>query len=186
MSWKNFIEYCRVEVLRSRSNWLLLRLLCCLWAADTSRQAVLRLRLVQLFRARGLNRLARRQHFILSTRFGVFISSKTEIGVGLQLPHPSSIIIGSGLHVGDNCRLYQQVTLAGAPKNWKGLMPRVGNNVIIYPGAKIIGAGRVGNNVVIGANSVVTRAFGDNLVIAGVPARIVKHIEVPLSAVEGS
>ncbi|NHH99067.1 serine acetyltransferase [Oceanimonas sp. MB9] len=176
MSWKQFLQYCRVEVLRSRDSLLFFRLFRCLWATDTSRQAVLRLRLVQFYRSHGLTRLAQRQHFILATRFGVFLSSRTEIGEGLHLPHPSSIVIGGGLSLGKNCRIYQQVTLAGAPNAHTGLMPRVGNNVTIYPGTKIIGAGKVGNNVIIGANSVVTRAFGDNMVIAGAPARIIKHL----------
>ncbi|HSH13135.1 MAG TPA: hypothetical protein VLA15_05285, partial [Desulfurivibrionaceae bacterium] len=76
------------------------------------------------------------------------------------------------LVLGKRCRLYQQVTLAGAPKGHDAF-PRLGDDVIVYPGAKIVGEGRVGNNVVIGANAVVDRPFGDDVVLAGVPARVV-------------
>lgn len=55
-------------------------------------------------------------------------------------------------------------------------MPRVDNYVTIYPGAKFVGEGRVGDNVIVGAHAVVTKAFGDNIVLAGVPARIVGHL----------
>ncbi|WP_172976050.1 serine O-acetyltransferase [Halomonas sp. THAF5a] len=94
----------------------------------------------------------------------------------MHFSHPTSVVIGDRLVLGERCRLYQQVTLAGAPEGEKAF-PRLGNDVVVYPGAKVIGEGRVGNNVVIGANAVVNRAFGDNVVLAGVPARIVKRLD---------
>ena len=51
----------------------------------------------------------------------------------------------------------------------------IANNVYIVPGVKIIGDIKIGNNVVIGANAVVTNDVPDNVTIAGVPARIIKH-----------
>ncbi|MDV6320543.1 hypothetical protein [Chromohalobacter sp. HP20-39] len=55
-------------------------------------------------------------------------------------------------------------------------MCRIGDDVTIYPGAKFVGEGRVGNRVIVGANAVVTKVFGDNVVVAGTPAKIVREI----------
>lgn len=52
--------------------------------------------------------------------------------------------------------------------------PTIGDNVVVYAGAKIIGGVHIGNNVIIGANAVVTKDVPDNCVVAGVPARIIK------------
>lgn len=97
------------------------------------------------------------------------------MGAGLHFSHPTSVVIGDRLVLGKRCRLYQQVTLAGAPKG-DDAFPRLGDDVTVYPGAKVIGEGRVGNNVIIGANAVVNRSFGDNVVLAGVPARVIKRL----------
>ncbi|MFA5529657.1 MAG: hypothetical protein WDA11_03220, partial [Thiohalomonadaceae bacterium] len=57
------------------------------------------------------------------------------------------------------------------------LFRRVGSNVTIYPGAKIICNGPVGDNVIVGANAVVTKPFPENVVLAGVPARVIRQID---------
>ena len=49
--------------------------------------------------------------------------------------------------------------------------PIIGNNVWIGPGARIYGNIKIGNNVVIGANSVVNKTFPSNITIAGIPAK---------------
>ena len=54
-------------------------------------------------------------------------------------------------------------------------MPVIGNNVEIHSGAKIVGPVRIGNNVIIGANAVVTKDIPDNCVVAGIPAKIIKE-----------
>lgn len=177
MNLKEFISHCHVEVLRSRNGLLLLRLCRCLWSQDMSRQVALRIRLAQMLRHYGLKRLSQRQLFKLATRFGVYLGNRTHIGLGVRFPHPTSVVVGAGLRIGEKCRIYQQVTLAAAPEHWQELMPRLGDNVTVYPGAKFVGEGRVGNNVVVGANAVVNRVFGDNVVLAGVPARVVGHLE---------
>ena len=56
-----------------------------------------------------------------------------------------------------------------------GGTPTIGDNCIIYPGAKIFGKITIGNNVVIGANAVVNKDVPDNAVVAGVPARIIRY-----------
>lgn len=53
--------------------------------------------------------------------------------------------------------------------------PIIGHNVVIYPGAKILGNVKVGNNVVIGANAVVTKDIPDNSVAVGIPAKVISN-----------
>ncbi|CRH89995.1 Serine acetyltransferase [Chlamydia trachomatis] len=77
------------------------------------------------------------------------------------------MIIHKKAKIGKNCVISQNVTIGS-----KGPLPIIGDNVYIAPGSKCIG-GQIGNNVVIGANSVVTKEIPDNCVVAGVPAKIV-------------
>lgn len=139
-------------------------------------RVVARLRLAQWLQHVGARGVARWMLQGLAMRFGVYVGPRSMMGAGLHFSHPTSVVIGDRLMLGERCRLYQQVTLAGAPDGEQAF-PRLGNDVVVYPGAKVIGEGRVGNNVVIGANAVVNRAFGDNVVLAGVPARVVKRLE---------
>ena len=60
---------------------------------------------------------------------------------------------------------------------YEGGAPVIGDNVYIGPGAKIFGDITIGNNVSIGANAVVNRSFPDNVIIAGVPAKVIKNKE---------
>lgn len=73
--------------------------------------------------------------------------------------------------LGNNCTVFHNVTLG---QN-KDKYPIIGNNVIIYSGAKIIGNVRVGDNAIIGANAVVTKNVPKNAIVGGVPAKIIKY-----------
>lgn len=112
------------------------------------------------------------------TRYGCFIGPNAQIGVGVQFPHPNGIVIGADTTIGENCVIYQQVTFGGKVIGdaQKGNYPKVGNNVIIFAGAKLIGDISVGDNVIIGANSVVNKDIPSFSVVAGVPARIIKTL----------
>ncbi len=106
----------------------------------------------------------------LVTKYGFEIGLDTAIGNHIMIPHPTGIVIGKGCIIGDECKIYQNVTI-GRKNN---AYPTIGNNVIIYPGAVVIGGITVGNNVVIGANAVVITDLPDNAVVAGIPAEVIR------------
>ncbi|HSP31353.1 MAG TPA: hypothetical protein VLO13_05005, partial [Halomonas sp.] len=114
--------------------------------------------------------------------YGVYVGHGSKIGAGLKFPHPTTIVIGRHVIIGNNARIFQQVTIGGLPKGRTGLLVRMGDNVTVFHGAKFIGTGCVGSNVVVGANGVVTKPFGDNVVLAGVPARVIRSLDVDISA----
>lgn len=103
-------------------------------------------------------------------KYGCIIAPSAEIGENLKLPHPMGVIIGEGAKIGDNCTIYQQVTIGQKDDKY----PTLGNNVIIYAGAKVVGNIKIGNNVVIGANAVVIKDVPDNCTAVGIPARILE------------
>lgn len=106
----------------------------------------------------------------LQREYSMWISPKCKIGKNIHFMHLDGVTIGSGVIIGDNCTIYQQVTLGKEKEKF----PIIGNNVTIYSGAKVIGNVKVGNNAIIGANAVVTKDVPDNCVAVGIPARIIK------------
>jgi serine O-acetyltransferase len=92
--------------------------------------------------------------------FGIEVNSQCKIGRGLFLPHTSGTVIGAR-SVGDNCTIYQGVTI-GAKfidfSNSEQFRPSIGNNVTIGAGAKVLGGIHIGDNAIIGANTVVTKS----------------------------
>ena len=103
-------------------------------------------------------------------RYNCIFSPMSNIGKNLSMPHPMGIVIGGDTKIGENCTIYQYVTI-GQNNN---KFPKIGDNVTIYAGAKIIGDVEIGNNVIVGANAVVTHDVPNNSVVAGVPAKIIK------------
>lgn len=107
-----------------------------------------------------------------SIKYGVDIPSCTEIGGGLKFPHCQNIVITNQAVIGENCTIFQDVTIGcNIIGNLQG--PLIGNNVTICAGAKIIGNIKIGNNVIIGANAVVVNNIPDNCIAIGVPAKTI-------------
>jgi serine acetyltransferase len=106
-------------------------------------------------------------------KFGINIPFDTRIGVGLYIGHPGNIHFNARAFVGANCNISQGVTLGQSNRGKNKGYPVIGDGVYIGPGAKIVGAVRVGNNVAIGANCVVTKDVPDNAVVVGVPGRVI-------------
>ena len=113
------------------------------------------------------------QYFI-KVYFGSFIAPDAKIGKNFKIIYGMGIVIGSKVAIGDNGTIFNGVSLGSAmPGQVIIKQPKIGNNVLIGTGAKVLGDINIGDNVKIGANSVVLHSFGPNVTIAGVPARIV-------------
>ncbi len=105
---------------------------------------------------------------------GIEIHPGATIGKGLFIDHGSGVVIGETAVIGDNCTLYQGVTLGGTGKDKGKRHPTLGDNVMVGSGAKVLGPFTVGSNSKIAANAVVLSEVPENSTCVGVPARIVK------------
>lgn len=131
------------------------------------------------FIGRWISQIARR-------RTGVEIHPAAKIGRRLVIDHGTGIVIGATAEIGDDCLLYQGVTLGGTGAVRGKRHPTLGNNVMVGCGAKILGPFTVGDNVRIAANSVVLNEIPPNSTVVGVPGRVVRlngekldHIHTP-------
>lgn len=119
------------------------------------------------FIARYISQRARR-------KTGIEIHPGATIGKNLFIDHGMGVVIGETTVIGDNCTLYQGVTLGGTGKDQGKRHPTLGNDVLVGAGAKVLGPFRVGDNARVAAGAVVLDAVPDNATAVGVPARIVR------------
>ncbi len=112
---------------------------------------------------------------------GIEIHPAAQIGKGLFIDHGMGVVIGETTIIGDNCTLYQGVTLGGTGKDKGKRHPTIGNNVTIGSGAKVLGPFTVGDNSKIAANAVVLNEIPPNSTCVGVPAHIVKRNNVKVA-----
>ncbi len=112
------------------------------------------------------------QHAKFTT--GVEIHPAAQIGRRLVIDHGTGIVIGATAVIGDDCLLYQGVTLGGTGKDTGKRHPTLGNNVMVGSGAKVLGPFKVGDNCKIAANSVVLKEVPPNCTVVGVPGQVVK------------
>lgn len=111
---------------------------------------------------------------------GIEIHPGAQIGKGLFIDHGNGVIIGETTIIGDNCTLYQGVTLGGTGKEHGKRHPTIGNNVMVSAGAKVLGSFTIGDNCKIGAGSVVLTEVPSGSTVVGVPGRVVKRNNVAL------
>ncbi len=111
--------------------------------------------------------------------FAVDINPAAEIGIGIMLDHGTSIVIGETAVVGDNCSILQGVTLGGTGKETGDRHPKIGANVLLSVGAKVLGNIKVGDCSVVGAGSVVLKDVPPRTTVAGVPAKEIGPARCP-------
>jgi cysteinyl-tRNA synthetase len=116
---------------------------------------------------------------------GIEIHPAAKIGTGFVIDHGMGVVIGETAEVGENCLLYQGVTLGGTGKDKGKRHPTLGSNVVVGAGAKVLGAIRIGNNVTIGANSVILKPVPDHAICVGVPGRVTKKKIVRMTTEDG-
>src|SRR5688572_21230542 len=105
--------------------------------------------------------------------FAVDINPSAKIGKGIMFDHGTAIVIGETATIGDNCSLRQALTLGGTGKETGDRHPKIGDNVMIGAGAKVLGNIRVGNCSRIASGSVVLKEVPPETTVAGVPAKVV-------------
>lgn len=120
--------------------------------------------------------LSRRSH----RRFGVDIHPAAEIGRRLVIDHGTGIVIGQTAVVGDDCLIYQGVTLGMTGKHGGKRHPTLGDRVMVGAGAIVLGDIRLGSDVRVGAGSVVLHDVPDGMTVAGNPAKVVRERCCPL------
>lgn len=97
------------------------------------------------------------------------------IGKGSHFVHHFNIVIGSTAVIGDNCTIFNGVTLGDNGKD-RNLCPTIGDNVLLSAGSKVVGPVSVGSNSIVGANSVVIRDVPENSLAVGLPAVVKRTI----------
>ena len=120
------------------------------------------------FSARAVSQIAR--HFT-----GIEIHPAATIGRNFFIDHGSGVVIGETAEIGDNCTIYQGVTLGGTGKDVGKRHPTLGDNVMVGSGAKVLGPLKVGSGSKIAANAVVLHPVPENSTAVGIPAKVVRR-----------
>ena len=105
---------------------------------------------------------------------GIEIHPGAKIGRRFFIDHGMGVVIGETAEIGDDVLLYQGVTLGGTGKEQGKRHPTIGNGVVIGTGAKVLGSIAIGNNVKIGAGSVVIHPVPGDSTVVGVPGKVVR------------
>jgi len=136
--------------------------------------ALLAYRLSHWLKSRGVPFIPRAISQFARWLTGIEIHPAAKIGTGFFIDHGMGVVIGETAEIGDYVTLFQGVTLGGTGKERGKRHPTLGNHVVVGAGSKILGGIRIGDNVKIGANSVVLKSVPANSTVIGVPARVIK------------
>lgn len=109
----------------------------------------------------------------LKIKLGINIPYNTSVMPGFYIGHCGGIVVGWKATIGWNCNISTGVVVGESFRGDRKGVPTIGDRVYIGPGAKVFGSVKIGDDVAIGANSVVTKDVPDNAVVVGVPARII-------------
>ena len=122
----------------------------------------------QYFPARAISQFSR---FLT----GIEIHPGAKIGKGLFIDHGMGIVIGETTEIGNNCTIYQGVTLGGTGKDIGKRHPTIGDNVMIGAGAKVLGPVKIGSGSKIASNAVVIHEVPEDSTAVGIPAKVVRR-----------
>jgi serine O-acetyltransferase len=118
--------------------------------------------------------LARVLSHLIRWLTGIEIHPGATIGRRFFIDHGMGVVVGETSVIGDDCTLYQGVTLGGT--SWEKVKrhPTLGNNVVVGAGAKVLGPINIGDGVRIGSNSVVVKDVPAGATVVGIPGHTVK------------
>lgn len=137
-------------------------------------QAIFFYRINHLLWKLGVPLFPRLLSHIIRILTGIEIHPAASIGPGLFIDHGMGVVIGETTEIGEECILYQGVTLGGTGKEKGKRHPTLGDHVVVGAGAKVLGAIKIGGYAKIGANAVVLKSVPDYSIIVGVPGRVIK------------
>lgn len=115
---------------------------------------------------------------------GIEIHPGAKIGSRCFIDHGMAVVVGETTEIGDDVTIYQGVTLGGTGKDVGKRHPTIGSRVVISTGAKVLGPFKVGNDVKIGAGSVVLKEVPDSCTVVGIPGVVVKGKKIPTSEMD--
>ena len=180
MTWRSYLSLVSADLYRVRGEAGIRAAVRELFTGEEGFIFCFWLRTCAFLRSRPLGRLlgypfARWMMKRLMYRYGIAVEFTTEIGPGFYIGHFGGIVINRRVKIGRDCNISQGVTLGISNRGENAGCPVIGDRVFIGPGAKIFGAVRIGNDVAVAANAVVTKDVPDGVTVGGVPARVINH-----------
>lgn len=145
------------------------------WALYNGYKALRSHRRANWLQKHGFHLLARWESQRCVRRTGIEIHPAATIGKRFFIDHGTGVVIGETTEIGDDCTIYQGVTLGGTGKDQGKRHPTLGNHVMVGAGAKVLGPIHIGNNVRIAAGAVVLNDIPDNCTAVGIPAKVVRR-----------
>lgn len=185
MSWKDTKMYIKKDIYRNIGKYNFKTFLKYMFLCKTPISLLIYFRMCYFFsKKNNKNILQKIIHCFCYLRFnklkricGIELNQHTSIGYGLRLPHCGGIVIHPNSVIGNNCEIMQGVTIGNNILKSRTEVPIIGNEVLICSGAKIIGAVKIGDIVVIGANAVVNKDVDNNSIVVGIPAKFVRKCD---------